>query len=76
MYVPLHGIETMICGEKERSRIRVVQMDNLRGLLCIRSMNRVPNELIRKLWGVVNGWRMIGLLKRCMWESVCVEEVD
>ena len=53
MYVPLHGIETMICGEKERSRIRVVQMDNLRGLLCIRSMNRVPNELIRKLWGAL-----------------------
>ena len=29
--------------ERERSRIRGVQMDNLRGLLGIRRMDKVPN---------------------------------
>ena len=31
-----YGTETMICREKERSRIRAVQMDNLRALVGIR----------------------------------------
>ena len=35
--------------EKERSRIRAVQMDNLGGLLGIRRMDRVPNTCIREL---------------------------
>ena len=30
-------------------------MDNLRGLLGIRRMDRVPNALIRDLYGVKNG---------------------
>ena len=29
----------MLLKEKERSRIRAVQMDNLRGLLCTRKMD-------------------------------------
>ena len=32
--------ETMIWREKERSRIRAVQMDNLRGLLGIRRIDK------------------------------------
>ena len=40
--------------EKERSRIRAVQMDNLIGLLGIRRMERVPNGWIRELCGVTN----------------------
>ena len=32
-----------------------MQMDNFRGLLGIRRMDRVPNELIRKLCGVSKG---------------------
>ena len=32
-----------IFWKKERSRIRTVQMDNLRGLLGIGRMDRVPN---------------------------------
>ena len=44
--------ETMLWKEKERSRIRVVQMDNLRGLLDIRRMDRVLNAQIRKLYGM------------------------
>ena len=42
----------MLWKEKERSRIRTVQMDNLRGLLVIRRMDRVPNVQIRELCGV------------------------
>ena len=39
------GSETMLW--EERSWIRAVQMDNLRGLLDIRRMDRVPNARIR-----------------------------
>ena len=41
-----YGSETMTWREKERSRIRAVQMDILRGLLGIRRMYKVPNALI------------------------------
>ena len=34
VHVLMHGSETMLLKEKEKSRIRTVQMDNLRGLLC------------------------------------------
>ena len=33
----------------ERSRIRAVQMDNLRGLLDTRRIDRIPNTRIREL---------------------------
>ena len=39
--------ETMIWREKERSRILAIQMDNVRGLLGIRRMGKVPNAWIR-----------------------------
>ena len=45
----LHMVVRMLWRAKERSRIRVVQMDNLRGLLGIRRMDKVPNAQIRKL---------------------------
>ena len=38
----------VIWREKERSRVRAAQMDNLRGLLGIRRMDRVPNARIRE----------------------------
>ena len=47
-----YGSETMIWREKERSRIRAVQMDNLRSVLGIRRMDKVPNAPIRQLCGV------------------------
>ena len=40
MPVLTHGSETMIWREKERSRIKAVQMGNLRGLLGIRRMDK------------------------------------
>ena len=42
-----YGNETIIWRKKERSSIRVVQMDNLRGLLGIRKIDKVPNARIR-----------------------------
>ena len=55
MLVLTYGSETMICKEKERCRIRAVQMDNFRGLLGIRRMDKVPNAWIRQLCGVMKG---------------------
>ena len=39
----------------ERSRVWAEQMDNLRGLLNIRRMDKVPNVRIRQLCGVAKG---------------------
>ena len=47
--VLLYGGETMVWREEERSRIRVVQLDNFRSLLGIRRMDRVQNTWIRVL---------------------------
>ena len=49
VHVLMYGNETMIWREKKISRVRPVQMDNLRGLLGIRRMDRVPNVRIREL---------------------------
>ena len=55
MPVFTYGSEIMIWREKERARIRAVKMDNLRGLLGIRRMDKVPNVQIRKLCRVMKG---------------------
>ena len=69
--------ETMIWREKDKSKIRAVQVVNLRGLLGIRRMDRVPNVQIRELCGlrkrvderiddclaILKEWRIIRLLK-------------
>ena len=46
--VLMYGSDSMIWREKERSRAKAVQMDNLRGLLGIRRMDRVPKAGIRE----------------------------
>ena len=45
----------MLWKEKERSRIRAAQMDNLRVLLGIRRMDGVPNSRIMELCEVTKG---------------------
>ena len=50
----MYGSETML-WKKERSRVRAVQMDNLRGLLGISRMDRVLNPKIRELCRVTKG---------------------
>ena len=54
MPVLMYGRET-IWKDNEWSMIRAVQLDNLRGLLGIRRMKRVPNAQI---------WELCGLTKR------------
>ena len=41
--------------EKERSRIRTLQVDNVKGLVGIRRMDKFPNARIRELCGVTKG---------------------
>ena len=48
----MYGSETLVWKEKKRSRVRTVQMDNLKGLLDIWRMDRIPNTRIRELCGV------------------------
>ena len=50
----MYDSETML-WKKERSKIRVAQMENLRILLYIRRMDRVPNARIRELCSVTKG---------------------
>ena len=49
----MYGSKKMLW--KEKSRIRAVQMENLRGLLGIRKMDKVTNAWIRALCGVTKG---------------------
>ena len=53
--VLMYGSETMLWKEKERSRIRAVQMQNLRGLLDIRRMDKVLEARVTGLCRVENG---------------------
>ena len=56
MPVLTYGSETVIWMERERSRNKVVQIDNFRGLLGIRRMDdNVPNARIRQLCGEMKG---------------------
>ena len=57
--VLLYGSETMLWKEKERSRVRPVQIDKLRGLISIRRIDRVPNTRIKELFGVTKGLRKV-----------------
>ena len=50
--VLIYRNETMILKGKKRSRIRTVQMDNLKDFLGIRRMDKVLNALIRELYGL------------------------
>ena len=47
--VLIYDSEAMIWKEEERFRIRVVQMDNGRGLLGIRIVDKVQNAWTREL---------------------------
>ena len=74
----MYDSENMLWKEKERSRVRAVQMDNLKGLLCIRRIYRNPNAWIREFCGMRKGlderidsamwrgWRGIGSPKESM----------
>ena len=52
--VLMYGSETVM-KEKERSKVRTIQMDNLRGLLGIGRVDRVPNARIKEFCGMTKG---------------------
>ena len=82
--VLIYGSEKMIWREKESSGIWVIQMDNLRFLLDIKRMDKVPNLRIRQLCGVTKyvdekirsamwrEWRITELLRGFRYGSVLV----
>ena len=45
----------MLWKEKKRSRVKALKMDNLRGFLGIRRIDRILNAWIRELCGVKKG---------------------
>src|SRR5678816_433561 len=47
--VLLYSSETMVWNKKYRSKVQCVQMDNLRGVLGVRRIDKIRNELIREL---------------------------
>ena len=51
----MYGSELMLWKKKERFRIRAVQMDNIRGLLGIRRIDRFLNPQVRELCGRKKG---------------------
>ena len=53
MPVLTYSSETMIWKQKERSRIRALQIDNLRGLLGIRRRDKILNAWISELCGMM-----------------------
>ena len=57
LFVPvlMYGSKTLLWKYKERSRIRAIETDNLKGLLGIRRMDRVQNAWIREFCGVKKG---------------------
>ena len=55
MPVLTYSSETMTWTEKERFRIRAVQMESLRGVLGIRRMDKTLNPWIRQLCRVTKG---------------------
>src|SRR5678815_3865859 len=53
--VLLYSSETMVWNKKYRSKVQCVQIDNLRGVLGVRRIDKVRNELIREWCGVKKG---------------------
>ena len=64
----MYGSETMMWKEKDWSKIRVVQMDNLRGLLGIRitelcGVTKWVNFGLMNVFSMWREWRMIEFLR-------------
>src|SRR5678815_4314459 len=50
--VSLYSSETMVWNKKYRSKVQCVEMDNLRGVLGVRRIDKMRNERIREMCGV------------------------
>ena len=53
--VLMYGSEAMVWNPKYRSKVQAVQMDNLRGILGGKRIDKMRNEHIRELCGVKKG---------------------
>src|SRR5678815_2512779 len=53
--VLLYSSETMVWNKKYRSKVQCVQMDNLRGILGVRRIDKMRNECIREMCGMKKG---------------------
>ena len=51
----MYGSEVMVWEKKYRTKVQAVQMDNLRGMLGVRRIDKMRNERIRELCGVKKG---------------------
>ena len=55
LYMFWCGNETMLLKEKEKSRIRALQIDNLKAFISVRRINRMSNQWVRELCRVMKG---------------------
>ena len=55
-------------GIKRMNRVSNARIRELCGVVKIRD-KRMSGSILRR-FGHIQNWRMIGLLKRCIWESV------
>jgi hypothetical protein len=57
MLIPvlMYGSESMVWKKRYRDKMQAVQMDNLRGVLGVRRIDKMRNERIRELCGVEKG---------------------
>src|SRR5678815_1535115 len=53
--VLMYRSETMVWNKRYRSKVQCVQMENLRGMLGVRRIDKMSNERIRELCGVKKG---------------------
>lgn len=73
------GSEALMWKKKEKSRIRVVKIDNLRGMQKMRMIDRMRNEVVSenvlKWHGHVGRINVNGLIKRILIVNVSVEDI-
>ena len=69
MPVCMYDSETML-WKVEKSRIRAIQMDKIRGLLGIRRMNKVWNAQIRQLCRVTEVLMKLSSDGSAMWREM------
>src|SRR5678815_5288590 len=53
--VVMYSSETMVWNKRHRSKVQCVQMNNLRGVLGVRRIDKMRNERIREMCGVKKG---------------------
>ena len=71
IFILLFGGETTTWREKERYRIKAVQMDNLRGLLGINRMSIRLMKVFSSSLAMWREWRKIGLLRASCKRMCC-----